>query len=265
MWLKTDPAALAGRVALVTGAGSGIGRAAAIRLASAGACVLCTDLDLPSATVAAQAIRTLSGEAGAHRLNVTTESEWQSAIHEALAQWGRLDVLAACAGVSRASPIEGTTLGEWRAVMGANLEGVFLGVKHVIPAMRRAGGGSIVIVGSASGLKAQPGASAYAASKAALRMFARVAALECAADKIRVNVVHPGAVRTPMWQSMPFFRELVGKCGSEEAAWKEIAGGTPLGRVAEPEEIAEAIAYLASDAASYVTGAELAMDGGFTA
>ncbi len=255
----------AGPVALVTGAGSGIGRAAAIRLANSGARVLCTDLDPAAAQQAAQAIRARSGTTESLPLDVTAEDQWQAAIRHAVAQWGRLDVLAACAGVSRARPIEGTTLQEWRAVLGVNLDGAFLGVKHAIAAMRSSGGGSIVIVGSASGIKAANGASAYATSKAALRMFARVAALECAADKIRVNLVHPGAVRTPMWQGMPFFRELVEKSGGEEAAWKEIARGAPLGRVAEPEEIAEAIAYLASDAAGFVTGAEIVADGGYTA
>jgi NAD(P)-dependent dehydrogenase (short-subunit alcohol dehydrogenase family) len=123
-----------------------------------------------------------------------------------------------------------------------------------------------VLVSSASGIKAAPGASAYAASKAALRLFAKSVALECASDGIRVNTVHPGGVRTPMWSAADFWADLLRQHnGDEAAAWHALAANAPLKRFAEPEEIGQAILYLVSDAASYVTGTELVVDGGFTA
>jgi NAD(P)-dependent dehydrogenase (short-subunit alcohol dehydrogenase family) len=162
------------------------------------------------------------------------------------------------------------TLEEWRQVMAVNLDGVFLGVKHAVGTMRRGRGGSIVIVSSASGIKASPGASAYCASKAGVRMFAKAVALECRdrGDAIRVNTVHPAGVVTPMWRSMDFFRDLVERHGSEEAAWKAVGAGesnAPLQRFARPEEIAAAILFLASDESSMMTASELVIDAGFTA
>ncbi|HEV2124208.1 MAG TPA: SDR family oxidoreductase, partial [Chloroflexota bacterium] len=135
--------------------------------------------------------------------------------------------------------------------------------KHAIQTMRQRGGGSIVIVSSVSGLKAAPGASAYAASKAAVRLFAKSVALEYAKDGIRVNTVLPGGVATPMWSTGPHWQQLVEQHGGEDAAWQALAASTPLGRFAQPEEIAEAIVFLAS--ATYITGAELVVDGGYSA
>jgi len=155
-------------------------------------------------------------------------------------------------------------LGDWQRVLAINLDGVFLGTKHAVRALRRAGGGSIVLVSSASGIKASAGASAYAASKAAVRQFARTVALECGAEGIRINTVLPGGVRTPMWRSMGFWQDLLREHGTEEKVWAALGAGTPLKRFAEPEEIAQAILYLASDAAKFVTGAELVIDGGWT-
>jgi 3(or 17)beta-hydroxysteroid dehydrogenase len=253
------------RVALVTGAGSGIGRAAALRLAEEGARVLVTDLNEAAASEVAGEISKRGGQSAFRKLDVTSESDWQSAVQHALSKWGCLHVLAACAGISFAKPIAETSLDEWRNVLGINLDGVFLGLKHAIPALRDSGGGSIVVISSASGIKAAAGASAYSASKAALRLLVKTAALECAPHHIRVNAILPGGVETPMWRTMPFFQELVGKLGSEEAAWKTLSAGTPLARLAKPEEIADAILFLASDASSFMTGAELVIDGGYTA
>jgi NAD(P)-dependent dehydrogenase (short-subunit alcohol dehydrogenase family) len=133
--------------------------------------------------------------------------------------------------------------------------------------MRQGQGGSIIIVSSASGMKASPGASAYAASKAALRLFAKSLALECAqhGDAIRVNTIHPAGVETEMWKATPFWEQLVAQHGSEEGAWGALAASSPLKRFATPDEIGYGILYLASDEAAYVTGSELVIDGGFTA
>jgi 3(or 17)beta-hydroxysteroid dehydrogenase len=205
--------------------------------------------------------------ASSTRLDVTSEESWQQAIDLVLERHGRLDVLVNSAGISFARPFAEMSLEEWRRVMAVNLEGVFLGTKHAALAMRRHGvKGSIVHVSSASGIKASPGATAYCASKAAVNMFSRTAAKECAeqGDGIRVNTICPAGVRTPMWTSMPFFRDLVEKTGSEDGAFRALAQSALHGRFAEPEEIAQAILYLASDESLYVTGAELVIDGGYT-
>src|SRR5262249_11535091 len=156
------------------------------------------------------------------------------------------------------APVTETKLEDWRRVMAVNLEGVFLGTKHAIVAMRQTGrSGSIVNVSSAAGIKASAGASAYSASKTALGKVTKGVAKECVerGDSIRVNSVCPSGVKTPMWRTMPFFHELVAKTGSEEAAFQSMSQSLLQRRFAEPEEIAEAILYLASDESRFVTGA----------
>ncbi len=255
---------LAGKTALVTGGGSGIGRAVALLFAAEGAHVVVTDLDGARAEAVAAEIRAQGGESRARALDVRVEADWVAALAE-LAGRGGLDLLVASAGVSFARPIAETSLEEWRAVHAINLDGAFLGTKHAVRAMKEHGrGGSIVLVSSASGVKASPGASAYCSSKAAVCQLARAVALECAGDRIRVNAVAPGGVVTPLWEQMPFFLELKRERG-EAGAWQALAAGTPLGRFAGPEEIAAGILFLSSDEASYVTGVTLLMDGGYTA
>lgn len=263
---------LEGKTALVTGAASGIGRATALSLGRAGARVCVTDIDEAGAeAVAAEVAALVEGEprklaaapAMPIRLDVTEEPDWEAAIDVVVGRWDRLDVLVANAGMTDGTPITHTDFDAWRRVMAVNLDGAFLGIKHGARAMST-NGGSIVVVGSASGIRAAPGAAAYSASKSAVAMLVRVAALELARQKVRVNAVSPSAVRTPMWNAMPFFRELVAERGEEEA-WREVAEGTPMRRVAEPEEVARAITFLASDDASYITGVELPVDGGYTA
>ena len=257
-----------GKVALVTGAASGIGRATALLLVREGANVAVTDIDEPGAQRVANAITENGGESISTKLDVTSESDWKAALSAAQVRWGPINVLVAGAGVSFAKPVTEMSLEEWRRVMEVNLDGVFLGTKHAVRQMREGSGGSIVIVSSASGIKASPGASAYCASKAALRLFAKSVALECAenGDAVRVHTVHPGGVKTPMWRSMDFFQELVAKHGSEEAAFRAMENDAkPPQRLAEPEEIAAAILFLASDESSFVTGSELTVDSGYTA
>jgi NAD(P)-dependent dehydrogenase (short-subunit alcohol dehydrogenase family) len=239
------------KVVLVTGGASGIGRATAARLADAGFRVVVADVDLAGRQVVA-------GIAGALFVehDVTEESSWERAMATVLDTHGRLDVLVNNAGISFVRAVTDTTLADWRALMAVNLDGVFLGTKHGLLAMRRHGeGGSIVNISSASGLIGSPFASAYCASKGAVRLFTKAVALECAAEAIRVNSVHPGAVRTPIW----------GKVGVGPELEAAVAAAAPLGRMAEPEEVADAILYLASDASRYVTGSELVIDGGVTA
>jgi NAD(P)-dependent dehydrogenase (short-subunit alcohol dehydrogenase family) len=253
-----------GKAALVTGAASGIGRATAILFAREGARVLLTDLDPAGAAVVAS-IRNGGGEAHFVRHDVTDEVSWLEAIGGVLEAFGRLDILVNNAGIAFAKALGEMTLAEWRRVMAVNLDGVFLGTREAVRIMRRTGGGAIVNMSSASGLVGSPLASAYCASKGAVRLFTKAVALEVAGDGIRVNSIHPGGVRTPIWAKADFWPGLVAKSGSEDAAFEALAGGAPLGRLADPEEIAEAILYLASDASKFMTGSELVIDGGYTA
>lgn len=251
------------KTALISGAASGIGRATALLFAREGARVAVTDMDEEGCRAVAEKILSDGGHAVWQKLDVTREADWEGALAQVDEAWGPLNVFVASAGISLAKPVTEMELSEWQRVLAINLDGVFLGTKHAIRAMR-GGGGSIVLVSSASGIKASAGASAYAASKAAVRQFARAVALECGADGIRVNTVLPGGVKTPMWRAMGFWEDLLREHGTEEKVWKALGAGTPLGRFAEPEEIAQAILYLASDAAKFVTGAELVIDGGWT-
>lgn len=180
-------------------------------------------------------------------------------IHET---FGKLDIVAHCAGISAAGPVHETSLEDWRRVLAVNLDGSFLAIKHGLRAMRERGG-AVVLIGSASGVRLAAGAAAYSTSKAALAALAKTAAKECreADIPVRVNVVSPAGVKTAMWRSMPFFQSMVETHGSEDAAFAALAG--PHGRFAEPREVAEAIAFLVSDASCHVTGVELVVDGGY--
>ena len=192
-------------------------------------------------------------------------NDWERLLPSA----GPLDAVVACAGISDARPIAETSIADWRRVMAVNLDGAFLSVKYGARAMRERLGGTIVVVGSASGVKAASGASAYCSSKAAVRMLVKAAALELKAEGIRVNCVSPAGVVTPMWRGMPFWNDLIRQHGSEEAAWNALGGADPgkpsIQRMAFPEEIAEAILFLSCEQSSHITGADLAVDAGYTA
>jgi NAD(P)-dependent dehydrogenase (short-subunit alcohol dehydrogenase family) len=255
---------VAGKVAVVTGAASGIGRATALLLAQEGASVAVTDLDLNGAEQTGREIEASIGTSRPYQLDVTSEEGWQAAIAWVLQIWGRLDILVNNAGISFAKPVTEMTLSEWHRLMAINLDGVFLGTQQGLARMKGGNGGSIVNISSASGLKGAAGASAYATSKAAVRMFSRIAALEGAPDNIRVNTVLPGGVMSPLWQSEGWWQEMANTMG-EEATWQALAENIPLKRFADPEEIAFAVLYLASDESRFVTGSELVIDGGYAA
>ncbi len=234
------------KTALVTGAASGIGRATAERLASEGARLVLVDrdpVDLPGAT--------------SHRFDITDEVAWN-----ALAL-PPLDLAVVNAGVSGAGAIADLDYAEWRRILAVNLDGAFLTLRAAMRAMP--GPGAIVVTASASGMKAEPGTGAYAASKAGAIQLAKVAAKEGAPRRLRVNAIAPGGVETPIWRGMDFFREMIAETGSEAAAFTQLAGiATPLGRYATAEEIAAQILFLLSDDCGGVTGSVFVSDGGYT-
>jgi 3alpha(or 20beta)-hydroxysteroid dehydrogenase len=252
---SNDMGKLDGKVALISGGARGQGAAEAETFAREGAKVVFGDIrDVEGQKVEA-AIRAQGHEATYVHLDVTREADWQEAVKTATDRHGRLDILVNNAAiVIRRVPIEERTVAEWDQVMAVNARGVFLGTKHAIPAMRRAGGGSIVNISSVAGigqsLHQEP---AYAASKGAIRIFTKVTASQHAKDKIRCNSVHPGPVDTEMFHSA--FQ------GDREAMEKRLQR-VPLRRMGTVPEIVSAVLYLASDDSSYITGSELVVDGG---
>lgn len=255
---------LNGKIALVTGAARGIGEAIARAFVDNEAVVYVTDIDDDLGDGVA---RQLGPRAAYRRLDVREESDWQRVTSQILEERGRLDVVVNNAGITgfeqgvAAHDPEHATLESWHDVHRTNLDGVFLGCKYAIRAMRRVGTGSIINISSRSGLVGIPGAAAYASSKAAVRNHTKTVALYCAAQglAIRCNSIHPAAILTPMWEPM------LGIGSDREARMRELVRDTPLRRFGAPEEVAAVALLLASDEAPYMTGAELSIDGGILA
>jgi NAD(P)-dependent dehydrogenase (short-subunit alcohol dehydrogenase family) len=246
-------------VAIVTGAGSGLGRAAALMLAREGARVVVTDVDEETGRDTADTIIQSGSEAMFIRQDVSSEAAWKDVVASTVRRFGKLDILVNNAGVLFASSIEETSLERWRSLMSVNCDGVFLGTKHAIAAMKK-DGGSIINLSSVAGIVGLPNLGAYNASKGAVRLFTKAAALECAKDggRVRVNSIHPGGIWTPMLE------QFIGKQG-ESTAETAAAAMHPVGHAGEPDDIAYAVLYLASDESKFVTGTELVVDGGYTA
>ncbi len=251
---------VADKVALVTGGASGIGRATAELLAREGAVVVLSDVQDEAGDETVAAIAAAGGKAAYLHHDVTDEAAWIRIIETVRADHGRLDVLVNNAGVSGASgvPVEEIALEQWRATMAVNLDGVFLGVKHGVAAMKESGG-SIINTSSILGFVGLSLTSAYSASKGGVRLLSKAVAMECAARglNIRVNSVHPGFIDTPM------IGGAIQRGGPERR--EAILNSQPTGEMGRPEDIAEGILYLASDAAKFVTGSELVIDGGYLA
>jgi NAD(P)-dependent dehydrogenase (short-subunit alcohol dehydrogenase family) len=255
---------LANKIALITGAARGIGAAISRAFVENGAFVYVTDIndELGRSTA-----RALGSNAKYLHLDVREEADWQLVVSEVLEQKARVDVVVNNAGITgfENGPVahdpENATLQSWHAVHQTNLDGVFLGCKHAIRAMRRHGSGSIINISSRSGLVGIPGAAAYASSKAAVRNHTKTVALYCAQQKlnIRCNSIHPAAILTPMWNPM------LGDDSQREARMDELVRDTPLRRFGLADEVAAIAVLLASDEAAYMTGAELVIDGGILA
>lgn len=256
-----SPQRFVGKTALVTGAASGIGRAVAQRLTAEGARVALADLDQAGAARIAEAIDASGGQTIALQLDVQSEADWQAAVERIPSEWGPLQVSVNSAGIAWATPITELELADWRRVLTTNLDGVFLGTRLAMRLMKAGGGGCIVNVASAAGIKPLAGNAAYGTSKAAIRFFTRVAALEAAPYSIRVNSISPGAVATPMWESTDLWPRQIAATGGRRAALKALV--TDYG-FAEPEQIAAAVLFLASDEARNVTGVDLPIDDGFS-
>ncbi|WNG17844.1 glucose 1-dehydrogenase [Cystobacter fuscus] len=248
-----------GKVALVTGAASGLGKAMAVMLAREGARVAVTDRNEEGAREVAQAI---GGSARAWTLDVTREEDWGRVVDEVLSTFGRLDVLVNNAGVGAVVDIESMTLEQWRFVHAVNVDGVFLGCKHGIRAMRQCGAkGSIINISSVAGLVGVAEFPAYSSSKGAVRLLSKSVALHCAYKGygIRCNSVHPSFIETPMVD------KLATAMGDPQASRAKLARKIPLGSLGEPDDIAYAVLYLASDESKMMTGSEFVVDGGTTA
>jgi len=250
---------VAGKVALVTGAASGIGRASAEVLAREGASVILTDVQAMGEDVAA-GIRKSGGKARFVAHDVSSEGEWMSIVAGIAKTEGRLDILVNNAGIAVAGLIHELTLEQWRHQMAVNVDGVFLGVKTSLPLMRKNRGGSIVNISSVAGLRGAANLSAYCTSKGAVRLFTKSVAIECAVmqDGIRCNSIHPGLIETPIWgQVVP---------GANEPFDLDAMSAlrVPLRRKGMPADIANAVLFLASDESSYMTGEEMVVDGGMT-
>lgn len=264
-------ARLKGRIALVSGALRGIGRAIAECLASDGATVIVTDLDASDSAAVTEALSQMPGSAYI-RLDATQESEWQAARDEVGKRFGRLDILVNNVGADLTGKVQDLELPAWRRLMALNLDSVFLGTKIFQPLLARTGettpyGSNIINISSIMGIVGMGDVSAYNASKGAVRLFTKSNALEFADNgvPIRVNSVHPGFVDTPLLRKgMQNWAEQDGTLTAQDLI-DGMAQTTPIKRLAQPVEIGKVVAFLASDDASYMTGSEVVVDGGWTA
>jgi len=245
-----------GKVAIVTGGAHGIGRATARMLAEEGARVAVTDLDAEAGTEAAEAITEAGGEALFLEHDVTSEDDWARVVREVTDTYGPPDVLVNNAGIYRIEPIEETSVEDWRTLMDVNVTGVFLGLKHCTPPMREQGRGSVINLSSVAGLVGVADHTCYGASKGAVRTMTKDAAIELAEDGVRVNSVHPAYIDTQMADY---------GADAQDATKEELDAMHPIGHMGEPDDVAYAVLYLASEESKFMTGAELVLDGGFTA
>jgi len=243
-----------GKIALVTGGTSGIGRAIALALARAGAAVVVTGRREAEGQETVRLVKQAGGQASFYRADVSREADIRASVDHTVKTHGRLDIAINNAGVELVQPLVEATPEDFRRIYDVNVLGVLLSMKHEVPAMLRSGGGSIVNLSSVAGHIGFPGIAIYGSSKAAVLSLTRVAAIEFAKQNIRVNSVSPAAIATDMFDRFAGSKE-------NQAAF---AAQHPVGRVGQPEEVAAAVLFLASDAAPFVTGHDLKVDGGFT-
>ena len=246
---------LQNKVALISGGAKGMGAVEAKLFAKEGAKVVIGDVLETEGKQIEAAINETGGECLFVPLDVTDENQWNEAVAATLGRFGKLDILINNAGIFRTNAVEETSSAEWDQVMDINAKGVFLGAKAAIPAMREAGGGSIINLSSVAGLVGAAYSSAYSASKGAVRLFTKSTAIQYATDGVRCNSIHPGVIQTDMT------KEAI----ADSQFKAQRLDPTPLARLGQPEDVAYGALYLASDESSFVTGAELVIDGGWTA
>jgi NAD(P)-dependent dehydrogenase (short-subunit alcohol dehydrogenase family) len=250
------------KIALITGGASGIGEAMCLRFAQEGATVIVADIAKEQGLTLAQNINQQGGKALFIKLDVSQQSQWQAAINKIVKQYGQLDILVNNAGIAIPGTVEDCTLTDWQRTQLVNSDAVFIGTQIAIKTMKAAGG-SIINVSSIEGIIGEPKAAAYNASKGAVRIFSKSAALHCAQSgyNIRVNSLHPGYVATPL------IANAVASMPESDALefQQRVLANIPMARMAQSSEIASAALFLASDDASYMTGSELIIDGGYTA
>lgn len=251
---------VAGKVALVTGAGSGLGAETARRLAREGAAVMLTDINAEAVASVCDEIISAQGKAASLRQDVASEPEWQTVVAATVKQFGKLNVLVNNAGVAgEGTDLLSHNLETFRRITSINLDGVFMGMRYAGPAMVEAGGGSIINLSSILGKVGFPGAIAYCASKGGVALMTKAAALEWAPLNIRVNSVHPGFIETPM------VTNAIHESENANEMRDMIISRHAMARLGVPREIADAIVFLASDESSFMTGSEVVVDGGYTA
>lgn len=260
-----------GKVAIVTGGASGIGRAAGELLAKEGATVVVADIDAEGGE---QVARACGGKSRFRKLDVVEEPAWEALVAETVADLGGLHILFNNAGIGIIGHIVDFKLEDWRRQCAINIDGVFLGTKHCVPAMERSSGGSIIITSSVAGLRGAAGLAGYCATKGAVRLFAKAAAIECMRDhaNVRVNSIHPGIIDTAIWGKIDphgtgaYHWGLARNEGGNSINPNLLQqGGLPDGRLGVPTDIANAVLFLASDASSYINGSEIVIDGGMSA
>ena len=246
---------LENKVAFISGGARGMGAVEARLFAQEGCRVAIGDLREDEGRKVEAEINETGGECLYLRLDVTSEESWQEAIAATVGGFGKLDILVNNAGIYRTERVEETSVELWEQVMEINSKGVFLGTKHAIPQLRKAGGGSIINISSTAGLVGSNMAAAYSASKGAVRMFTKATAIQYAQDGIRANSIHPGIIQTDMTAALL----------ADPNHYQERLDRTPLGRIGRPEDVAYGALFLASDESSFMTGSELVIDGGWTA
>ncbi|MEQ1889300.1 MAG: glucose 1-dehydrogenase [Alphaproteobacteria bacterium] len=243
-----------GKIAFVTGGGSGMGREHALLMAEEGASIIVSDVNEAGGRETVSMINSKGGQGLFINFDVASEAAWQAAVNQAVSTFGRVDILVNNAGILLMKLIQDTTGPELDRMLDVNVKGVFFGCKHILPAMQKAGGGSIINISSIYGVIGASHASAYQASKGAVRILTKSVAVEYAPFNIRCNSIHPGVIRTPMTTDILTTAE----------STRAILGSTILRRPAEPREVAYPVLFLASSESSYITGAEIMVDGGYT-